>query len=185
MVNVLPAAVIVPVRAAPVLAAARYSTRPLPLPDAPETIVSQLALAVAVHAQVVPLVTWMDPVVASEPTLLLAGAMSNVQGAGVGLGDGDGGAGAGGAGAGSVSAPACWMVTDCGPTVTVPVRAAAVVLRATDSVSVPERFPVGVGGTVIHGAWLAAVHAHPVSVSIVIATSPPPAETVAFVGATA
>ena len=67
---------------------------------------------------------------------------------------------------------------------TVPLRAAAVVLGATESVSVPERLPVGVGGTVIHGAWLAAVHAQPVSVSIVMATSPPPAETVALVGAT-
>jgi len=75
-------------------------------------------------------------------------------------------------------------VTACGPTITVPVRAAVAVLRDTESVSVPERFPVAVGGTLIHGAWLAAVHAQPVSVSIVMPTSPPPAGTVAFVGAT-
>jgi hypothetical protein len=75
-------------------------------------------------------------------------------------------------------------VTVCGPIVTAPVRGAVAVFRATVSVSVPERFPVAVGGSVIHAAWLAAVQAQPVSVSMVMATSPPLAETVVFVGET-
>jgi hypothetical protein len=51
IVNVFPAALMIALRAAPLFAATRYSILPLPLPDVPETIVSQLAFPLAVHAQ--------------------------------------------------------------------------------------------------------------------------------------
>ena len=56
-VNVLPATSIVALRAAPVFAATRYATDPFPAPDDPPLIVSQLAVVVAVHAQLDPAVT--------------------------------------------------------------------------------------------------------------------------------
>jgi hypothetical protein len=55
-VKVFPAAVIVSLRAAPPFAETRYSTLPLPLPDAPDAIVSQLEFSLAVHAQPAPAV---------------------------------------------------------------------------------------------------------------------------------
>lgn len=55
--NVLPATVIVAFRAAPLFAATRYSIRPLPLPDVPDVIVSQLVFSIAVHAQPEPAMT--------------------------------------------------------------------------------------------------------------------------------
>ena len=48
---VCPAIAIVPVRAAPVLAAAVKATLPLPLPLAPDVIVIHVAAVVAVHPQ--------------------------------------------------------------------------------------------------------------------------------------
>ena len=51
-VNVWPAAVIMPVRAAPVLAATLNATVPLPLPEVPLEIVIQATLDDAVQAQV-------------------------------------------------------------------------------------------------------------------------------------
>jgi hypothetical protein len=90
MVNVFPAAMMVALRAAPAFTSTRYSTEPSPLPDPPDAMVSQLAFAVAVHAQSDPAVTWIVPVDASEPTLLLVGEMLNTQGAGVGVGAGVG-----------------------------------------------------------------------------------------------
>ena len=50
-VNVWPAIVSVPLRAAPVLAATLNSTDPLPLPLAPEVMLIQDALVDAVHVQ--------------------------------------------------------------------------------------------------------------------------------------
>jgi hypothetical protein len=61
-VNVCPATVSVPVRELPVeFAAAENVTRPLPVPDAPWVIVSQVALLVAVHVQPLVDVTVIDP----------------------------------------------------------------------------------------------------------------------------
>jgi hypothetical protein len=110
----------VALRAVPAFAATRYSTEPLPLPDPPDEIVSQLALPVAVHVQPDPAVTLIVPVDPSAPTLALVGEMSGTHGAGAGpgcgagggAGDGagagvDGGAGVGGVGSGSSAAPAC------------------------------------------------------------------------------
>jgi hypothetical protein len=77
------------------------------------------------------------------------------------------------------------MVIVCGPIVTLPVRAAATVLRPTMSVKVADRLPLALAGSAIHAADVEAVHAQPVSVSIVIATSPPTAGTAVFAGVTA
>ena len=100
--NVFPATVMVALRAAPPFAATRYSTEPLPLPDSPDAIVSQLALPIAVHAQPDPAVTVIVPLDASEPTLWLVGEMPNTQGAGgIGTGPGVGGGAGDGAGVGS------------------------------------------------------------------------------------
>ena len=59
--NCLPPIVSVPVRDGPVLPAAVKPTDPLPEPLAPEVIVSQLALLVAVHPQPLPVDTLTDP----------------------------------------------------------------------------------------------------------------------------
>ena len=59
-VNVCPATVNVPVRCAPVLAAIVNPTFPLPLPEAPDPIVSHGALLVAAHAHPVAAVTAID-----------------------------------------------------------------------------------------------------------------------------
>lgn len=72
----------------------------------------------------------------------------------------------------------------CGPIVTLPVRAAATVLRPTVIVNVVERLPVAFAGSAIHAADVDAVHVQPVSVSIVIATSPPLAGTAVLAGVT-
>src|SRR6185369_16539655 len=60
-VNVCPAAVIVPLRAAPVLAATVNCTVPPPVPLEPEAMAIQAALAVALHAQVPAVFTLNDP----------------------------------------------------------------------------------------------------------------------------
>jgi hypothetical protein len=71
-VNIWPAIVKVPFRAAPVLAATLYATVPLPVPVAPEVMVSHDALLVAVHAQPDPLVTVTVPVLAVAGAFWLA-----------------------------------------------------------------------------------------------------------------
>ncbi|MCU1386112.1 MAG: hypothetical protein JWL71_4809 [Acidobacteria bacterium] len=68
--------------------------------------------------------------------------------------------------------------------VTVPVRPTFARFGATCSAIVPDRFVPALGATVIHVAALDTDHAHPVRVSIVTVTSPPPAETVVFDGTT-
>src|SRR5258705_12015808 len=117
-------------------------------------------MLLAVHAHPEPAVTRIVPVDSSAPTLSVVGEIVNEHGVGVGDGGGDGvGAGAGGPGAGGgvgvglgagsgvgVAADCC-MGTVCGPTVAVPVRAAAVVFRATCSATVPDRFVPAFGAT--------------------------------------
>jgi hypothetical protein len=101
-VNVLPATMMVPLRLVPELASTRYSTDPLPLPDAPDVMVSQLVAAAAVQVQPDPATTRIVPVDASGTTLLLDGEMLKAHGSGVGEGAGAGGGGAGaGAGVGA------------------------------------------------------------------------------------
>lgn len=70
IVNVFPAAVIVPVRALPVLAATENETVPLPDPEPPPAIVIHDAFAAAVQVQdVAEAVTVNDPVPPVSPTL--------------------------------------------------------------------------------------------------------------------
>jgi len=61
-VNVCPAIVSAPVRAAPAFAAAVNATVPLPLPVAPDVIVIHGALLLAVHRQPAVVVTFEVPV---------------------------------------------------------------------------------------------------------------------------
>ena len=74
-VNVWPATVSVPVRAAPVFAATVNATEPLPVPEAPLEIVIQSALDEALQAQVLPAVTAVDPLPPEASTDWLAGEM--------------------------------------------------------------------------------------------------------------
>jgi len=84
-VNVWPAIVRVPLRAAPVLAAALNATVPLPFPVAPLVTANHGTLAVALHAHdAADAVTAVDPVPPASDTDCDAGAMVNVQGGGGG-----------------------------------------------------------------------------------------------------
>ena len=74
-VNVWPATVSVPLRAAPVLAAALNEIDPLPLPDAALVMLTQFALLVAVQEQPLPAVTVTVPVPPLADTDWLAGAI--------------------------------------------------------------------------------------------------------------
>jgi hypothetical protein len=78
-VKVCPAAVIVPVLAGPVFAAALNRTVPLPVPVAPAEIVSQAASAVADHAQPPAVWTSKDPGPPPAGTDALADVMAKVQ----------------------------------------------------------------------------------------------------------
>jgi hypothetical protein len=60
MVNVRPAIVTVPVRAAPGFGAADAVTVPLPVPEPPLVIVIHGSFGVAVHAQAGPVVTAVE-----------------------------------------------------------------------------------------------------------------------------
>src|SRR4051794_35217843 len=106
--------------------------------------------------------------------------MAYTQVAGEGVGSGAGAVGGSGAALGA----GCRIVTVSGPTVTVPLRGAAVVFRATLSVTEPERLLVEFGGAAIHVTEGDTDQVQPVSVSIAIVTTPPFAETVVFVGLT-
>ena len=69
IVKVVPAMVSVAVRAAPVLAATVMVAVPLPLPDPPAEIVTNVALLVAVHVHPVPAVTATDAVPPAAPNV--------------------------------------------------------------------------------------------------------------------
>jgi hypothetical protein len=150
--------------------------------------VSQLSFAIAVHVQPDAAVTATAPVAPLAAALALAGAMVNTQGVGVGGGSGVGvgvggfGVGNGGIGVGGGTAD-CSIVAVTPPTVTLPLRAAPS-FATTVTVIAPARVPVEFGGTTSHGESLAADHEHPVSVSTLIDTAPPFADTVVFAGET-
>src|SRR5690242_19720918 len=77
MVNVWPATLSVPLRAAVVVfAPTEYASVPLPVPDAPEVTVIQLALLIDPHAHEE--VTLTEPVAPPEPTLTEVGVMVDV-----------------------------------------------------------------------------------------------------------
>jgi hypothetical protein len=79
MLNVCPAAVMVPVRAAPVFGAVVNCTVPGPVPLAPEVMPIHAALGVAVHAHVPPAVTLNDPEPPAAGNVWLPGEIENVQ----------------------------------------------------------------------------------------------------------
>ena len=68
-VNVCPAIVNVPLRAAPVLAAIANATEPGPAPLAPDVTVIHEAFDAAVHAHVLAVVTFAEPVPPLAPTV--------------------------------------------------------------------------------------------------------------------
>jgi hypothetical protein len=99
IVNVWPPMVRVPVRSDPGFAATANATVPLPMPEAPDVTVIQLAFDVAVHAQPAAAETATLPLEAPKATRDEVDASVNAQlggGGGVGVGVGVGvGAGVG------------------------------------------------------------------------------------------
>jgi hypothetical protein len=135
-VKVSPAIVSVPVRAAPGFAVALNRTCPLPVPLAPEVIVSHEALLVAVHAQ--DAVT--EIAVPAPPAAPMVWLVELIDG---------------------VHDPDCVTVNVWPPIVTVPVRVEPV-LAAAEIVTLPFPVPVDVPATPSHDTLLAAVHAQAV-----------------------
>ncbi len=151
-VNVSPAMVSVPVRAAPVFAATLNPTDALPVPVAPDVIVIQGVVVCAVHEQVAPAETVMAPVPPAAAADCPRGAIAYVHGV----------------------APACVTVNSRPAIVIVPERPPplfAATRNATEPLPLPE-FP---DVTVIQGAVVLAVHSHPAALETVIDEPVPPA----------
>jgi hypothetical protein len=139
-VNVCPAIVIVPERAAAVLAAIATPTAPLPVPDAPLATVSHGAFDVAVQVQVLAeAVTATEPDPPASATSCVAGEIEKVHGAGGG-------------------APCCDTVNVFPATAIVALRAIASVLTATVKPTLPLPLPE-FPPRLIQGALVVAVHA--------------------------
>src|SRR5829696_1534114 len=147
-VKVCPAAVIVPLRAAPALAAAVNCTVPGPVPLAPEVIAIQGTFAVAVHAHVPLALTLNEPEPPPGGTFWVAGLIENVQ------------------------PLACTTVNVWPAIVTVP-RRSAPSFAAITSCTVPLPDPAPPDEMPIHGAWLSAVHAHPAAAVTLAEVLPP------------
>ena len=142
----------------PVVAAALYHTVPLPLPLAPEVIVSHAALLVAVQAHPAALVTGTLPVPPPAGTLAVVVAIENAQ-----------------------PLP-CVSVKVWPPMVSVPERDPPVVAAAVYW-TVPLPLPLAPDVIVIHGALLVAVHAQPAAAVTATLPVPPAGATLALVGA--
>lgn len=152
-VNVWPAMVSVPLRAAPVFAATVNATLPAPVPDAPLVTDSQGAFDPAVHAHdPADGVTATDPVPPVSATFCVVGAIVNVHGGG--------------------GAAACETVNVWPAIVIVPLRAAPV-LAAAVKATVPFPVPDAPLVSVSQGALAVALHVH-VLVEAVTATEPEP-----------
>lgn len=152
--NVWPAIVSVPVRAAPPFAAALKETLPFPLPDAGPVIEIQSALLdVAVHAQPAPAVIEADPGPPEASTFNEFGAMPNEQ-------------------------AAAWLTVKVWPAiVSVPVRAAppfAATLKATDPFPLPDVPLVIVSQSEL---FVDAAQVQPLAAEIVTVPVPPFAAT--------
>ena len=151
-VNVLPAAVSVPVRIVPaVLAATVNATVPFPDPDAPPVTVIHVLLLVAVHAQPAAVVTALLPVPPAAGSDWLAGEIVYEH------------------------AAACVTVNVLPAAVSVPVRIVPAVLAATVNATVPFPDRDAPPVTVIHVLLLVAVHAHPAAVVTALLPVPPAA----------
>jgi len=149
----------VPLRAAPVFAAAATVTLPLPLPLAGPANVSHGAFDVALHEHDAALAA--IAVVALPPsggTGALAGEIEKVHG---------GGGGGGGA-------PGCVTVTATPAIVSEPLRSPPV-LAAAENVVVPGPVPEPPPVIAIHGALVVAVHGHVESDGVTAKPPVPPA----------
>jgi hypothetical protein len=158
-VNVWPAIVSVPDRAAPMFAATLNATVPLPGAGGPDVIAIQPAFDAAVHGQLAALaVTATEPVPPTSESDCAVGAIVKVHGAGA----------------------ACESVIVCPATVSVPVRAApvfATTVKLTAPLPAPE-----VALILIQSAFDEAVHAQTLSVAT-FAEPVPPASGNDWVGA--
>jgi hypothetical protein len=186
-VKVCPPIVSVPVRSDPGLAPIENATAPLPIPDAPDVTVIQLAFDVAVQAQPAAADTETLPVEAPKTTRDDVEASVNAQlggGGGIGVGTGAGvGAGCPGTGGSGTTVPASVTTTDCPATRIVPTRSVPG-FAAARSVNTPLAVPVAVPPIVSHAESLTADHAQPFNVSTFTVMDPPPAGTAALAGAT-
>jgi hypothetical protein len=141
MANVSPAAVMVPVRGElAVLAATLKLTVPLPDPFEPLVIVIQLADAVAVQAQPLPLLTLNAPELPAAGAEWLEDESEYVQGA-----------------------AACVTVIVWPPAVMVPVRGDVAGFAATVKLTVPGPEPLVPLVIVIQAAEVVADQAHPLA----------------------
>ena len=153
IVNACPPIVTVPLRAAPLLAAALTVTLPLPVPLAADVIVIHGAFDVAVHAHDAFVAVSVVVVVApSGGTVAFGGDSVKVHGGG---------------------AAVCVTVTVCPPTVIVPDRSPpplAATLKGIEALPVPDEVP-----SAIHGAALDAAHAHVLCDAATVTVPLPPA----------
>ena len=141
-VTVWPATVSVPVRGdVAVLAAMAKPTVPFPLPLAPDVMLSQEALLVAVHVHPVAAVTLLLLELALAPGLSDVGETVYVQ-----------------------ATPACVTVTVWPATVSVPVRGEVAVLAAMAKATVPFPLPLAPDVIVSQESLLVAVQVQPVVV---------------------
>ena len=154
-VKVCPPIVIVPVRAAPPLAATLKVTVPLPVPDPPAVTAIQGAFEVAVHAQSAPVdvVTPTLSVPASAAAFLLDGEIEKLH-----------------------AAASCAIVNVFPATVSVPVRAPPV-LALTVNITDAGPLPEGPLVIEIQGAFDDAVHGHPPAAERATVSVPPTAAT--------
>ncbi len=160
-VNVLSPTEIAPVRAGPGLAATENVTVPLPVPEIPFVMVSQLAVLAAVQAQVAGAVTAM--VIALPPedaAVCVVGDVAYVQTGPVGGGGGDGGA------------PACVAVRVWPAMVIVPTRSAPALIPTMKCSGPLPVLPAG-AAIEIHGTWDEAVQEQPTWVVTSILSGPP------------
>jgi hypothetical protein len=137
-VNVCPAAMMVPPRAAPVFAATLNETLPLPVPDAPAVTVSQDAFDDDVHAQLgADAVTVNEPLPPLSVAFWLAGASEKVH----------------------VTGAAAWEMVKVRPAAVIVPERAPPVFAATVNATVPGPVPSAPPVIAIHGASAAAVQA--------------------------
>ena len=136
------------------MAATLNETVPLPLPLAPPVTVSHPVLLVAVHAHPVVALTFVDDAPPAAATVRLEGDSVT-----------------------SHAAPACVTVKGCPATLSVPVRACAVVFAAAVNVTEPLLVPLPPLVTASHPVDVLAVHAQPAGAVTFVEPLPPPAAT--------
>jgi hypothetical protein len=148
-VKVWPPTVIVPERAAPGFATTANDTDPDPLPEL--VVVIHAAFDVADHAQPVVVLTLNDPVSTEPLTVRLLGERLKVQ-----------------------LPPAACVIVKLWPAIVIePKRVEAVAFPCTLKPTVPLPVPLAPDVTVMNGALLDDVHAHPVVVVTVTEPGPP------------